>query len=272
MVENSSSRWWEFYAVRYAMGTVFGAVVFYFLCSANPGWRALLFDNSGVPIADMSIFHLVPIRLDKMQMTLLITYGLVYCYIASAPILVFHATRFLLDYRLEKREWLWWFLRYLLVPVTGAGGIWWSTNRLLWAILGLIFAFILWGQYWLGANALLKRRQLYAFYEKLSKRREQAHGGILDSYRHLREHGNSFFIVLLEVVLGLVLFGVGRYQIDEKLSDDSTFMLYLGILFLWIVPSVGVWFIATSFEREFSEAALQVVGHGEEDSAKEPAK
>jgi hypothetical protein len=269
MSENSSSRWWEFYAVRYAMGTVLGALVFYFLCSTNSGWSALLFGGgSPPPTAVPEGLHLVPIKLDKTQMTLLVTYGLVYCYIASAPILVFHATRFLLDYSVQRRAWLWWFLRYLLFPVTVAGGVLWRTN-LFWTALGFIFTFIMWGQYWLGVSALLKRRQLYVFYEKLAKRRQQARGGILDSYRHLREHGNSFFIVSLEIVLGLVFFGVGRYQIKEKLSDDGTFIMYLVILLLWIVPSVGVWLIATSFEREFSEAALEVIPD-DGDSASKP--
>jgi hypothetical protein len=35
----------------------------------------------------------------------------------------------------------------------------------------------------------------------------------------------------------------------------EAFAVYLAILFLWILPSVGVWFIATIFEREFSEAS-----------------
>ena len=30
-----SFRWWEFYAVRYAMGTIVGAAVFYVLCSGT---------------------------------------------------------------------------------------------------------------------------------------------------------------------------------------------------------------------------------------------
>src|ERR1700722_11264492 len=123
MAENPSSRWWEFYVVRYAMGTMFGALVFYFLCSTNPGWSALLFGGGGAPpMAGLEGLHLVPIKLDKTQMTLLVTYGLVYCYIASAPILVFHATRFLLDYSVDKGAWLWWLLRYVMFPVTVAGG------------------------------------------------------------------------------------------------------------------------------------------------------
>jgi hypothetical protein len=32
----SSARWWEFYAVRYGMGSVVGAIIFFFLCNTNP--------------------------------------------------------------------------------------------------------------------------------------------------------------------------------------------------------------------------------------------
>ena len=65
--------------------------------------------------------------------------------------------------------------------------------------------------------------------------------------------------MLLEVILGLVLFGAGRYIVEKHVSSDEAFFLYLAILFLWIISSVGVWFIATSFEREFSRAPAESV-------------
>src|ERR1700722_15477878 len=110
MPENPSSRWWEFFVVRYFLGDMFGGLGFFFCGGGAP------------PMAGLEGLHLVPIKLDKTQMTLLVTYGLVYCYIASASILVFHATRFLLDYSVDKGAWLWWLLRYVMFPVTVAGG------------------------------------------------------------------------------------------------------------------------------------------------------
>jgi amino acid transporter len=250
--KSSSTRWWEFYAVRYAMGTGVGAIVFYFLCSANPGWRTLLFDSGPPSAASPNTFVPVALKLDRLQLGLLVTYGLVYCYIASAPILVFHATRFLLQFR----SW-WWLLRYMLVPTMIAIITWWSRNSAFWTILGFLFAFIVWAQYWNAFEALFNGSQLYRFYERLANRREQANvGGILDSYRHLREHGNSFFIVSLEIILGFALFAAGFYG-SKGASSENSFLLYLAILFVWIFPSVLVWLIATNFEREFSEGPLK---------------
>ena len=74
-----------------------------------------------------------------------------------------------------------------------------------------------------------------------------------DSYRHLREHGNSFFIVLLEIVLGVTLFGIGRYLVGDS-SASKRMLSYIVVLLVWIIPAVFVWLIATVFERRFADA------------------
>jgi hypothetical protein len=79
-----SSRWWQYYLVRYAPGTAVGAVIFCFLCLRSIALRSLFFDTTAT------------IRLDGAHLTLLAANGLAYCYVASSPLLVFHAGRFLL--------------------------------------------------------------------------------------------------------------------------------------------------------------------------------
>jgi len=115
-----SFRWWEFYAVRYAMGTVVGAIVFYFLCLATPVLKPLLFEATATPGTVPGATPLPSIKLDSVQLTLLAAYGLVYCYIASAPILVFHAGRFLLTLRAGGRVWAKRFLLCLTPPIVFA--------------------------------------------------------------------------------------------------------------------------------------------------------
>jgi hypothetical protein len=66
------------------MGTVVGGVVFFLLCNTNPALKPMLFDAEAG-------------KIDGPLLALLAGYGLAYCYIASAPILVLHAGRFLLD-------------------------------------------------------------------------------------------------------------------------------------------------------------------------------
>ena len=252
--EGTSSRWWEFYAVRYAMGTVVGAVVFYFLCLTTPVLKPLLFSTDTRAIAS------VPLKLDTVQLALLATYGLVYCYIASAPILVFHATRFLLNFDVGIRVWLRRSLCYLLLPLVGAVVVYWLakkltlSERLFLSCAGCLFLLTVWLQYCVVVLALLERKKLYLFYERLARRRKGEEGGITESYRHLREHGNSFFIVLLEVLLGVVLVGMGRTQVGSGSANERLLVyIYLLVFLVWIIPAVLVWIIATVFEREFSE-------------------
>ena len=45
-------------------------------------------------------------------------------------------------------------------------------------------------------RSLAGSRLLFEFYDLLDKRRS-SRGELVKSYRHLREHGNSFFIVFL---------------------------------------------------------------------------
>ena len=40
---NTGARWWEGYAIRYGVGTVVGAVLFYILCTLNDALKPFLF-------------------------------------------------------------------------------------------------------------------------------------------------------------------------------------------------------------------------------------
>jgi len=258
--EGSATRWWEFYAVRYAMGTVVGAVVLYSLCLSTPVFKPLLFDTatSGTATKAPDSSTLAPIKLETVQLALLATYGLIYCYIASAPILVFHASRFLLSLDVNWQVWLRRCLTYLLIPLAAALGICLESGslpfveRAFFSVVGFLFTFVLWFQYCAVGLGLLKRKELYAFYKRLSQHRASAKGGITDSYRHLREHGNSFFIVFLEIILGIILVGVGRLS-ASKYSSDKGVYLYIALMLVWILPAAFVWLVATVFEREFAE-------------------
>ena len=105
----------------------------------------------------------------------------------------------------------------------------------------------------------------FTFYERLADSRAKSRGGITDSYRHLRENGNSFFIVVLESLLGLLL--VGASMLGDGGSTgvslmDSKLLLYLAILFIWILPAALVWLVATFFERRFSGADAEPAAPG----------
>jgi hypothetical protein len=249
--QEASLRWWEFYAVRYAMGTVVGAIIFYFLCLSNNLLMPLLFDTATISSGS--------VKLETAQLALLGAYGLVYCYVASAPILVFHAGRFLLKLDVPSRIRFRWLFFIFVVPVVVAIAIWmFSTATSLgakWflAIASFLAALILWLEIIVVVCTLLNNKDLYLFYEKLAFRRETAIGGITDSYRHLREHGDSFFIVLLEIVLAFALFAAG---IISK-GNPSSVLLHVSIIVLWILPAVFVWLIGTLFERRFNDGGAE---------------
>jgi uncharacterized membrane protein (UPF0136 family) len=250
-LENSGSfRWWEFYAVRYGMGTVIGGVVFFFLCNTNPVLKPMLFGaETG--------------KIDGPLLTLLAAYGLAYCYIASAPILVFHTGRFLLDIRPQKQASAPGMLLSLVPPLIATILFFFASTstgitRLVYSFIFALAALALWPQYCTITFTLFRSKELFQFYKKLAGKREKAKGGLVDSYKHLREHGNSFSIVVLEIVLAMVLFTAGNF--DATVNGNVTavksayVMPYIAIILLWILPAALVWLVGTMLEREFSDS------------------
>src|ERR1700687_1356474 len=77
----NDGRWWEFYGIRYAMGTVIGALVVYLLFSQNSTLRPLL------------LLPQDPKDFGGAHLALLAAYGVTYCYLASAPVLILHTCR-----------------------------------------------------------------------------------------------------------------------------------------------------------------------------------
>lgn len=245
---SSSSRWWEFYAVRYGMGTVVGGVVFFFLCNTNPALKPMLFGAEAG-------------KIDGPLLALLAGYGLAYCYIASAPILVLHAGRFLLDTGQNSKISIGRALLTYMPPLVATLVFFFSrtyTGATLY-FFSAVFAFaaiVLWPQYLAIVFMLFRTKELLQFYKKLAGKRDAAKGGLVDSYKHLREHGNSFFIVVLEIILAVILFSAGNFDAAVRgtisATKDVYVLPYIGIILLWILPAALVWFVGTLFEREFS--------------------
>ncbi len=109
-----------------------------------------------------------------------------------------------------------------------------------------LVSFIFIGQLFLLWLAMSGREQhSFEYYDQLVKRRasaDEAGKEYVESYRHLREHGNAFFIVLLEFLLGSVLF--------------YSSLPWGVVLMLWILPAVGVWYFGTRLEsRNFNQSS-----------------
>lgn len=243
-------RWWEFYAIRYGMGTVVGGVVFFFLCFTNPALKPLLFG------ADTG-------NLDGTRLALFTAYGLAYCYIASAPILVFHAGRFLFKLQSTKAEIIKRAAIIFSIPIALVAFSFWRTwsepfsTQLFYAAATFLCALIVWLQLAVVALTLVGSQAMYDFYTGLAERRKSAPSCLVESYRHLREHGNSFLIVLLEFTLAIVLFAAGNFDYvstGKVAPKESLVIPYLLVLLVWFSPAASIWFVGTIFERRFRDS------------------
>jgi hypothetical protein len=202
-----------------------------------------------------------PISLDATRLTMLAVYGLVYCYVASAPILVFHSGRFLIrpEIRLRSIFKSKVFYACALLPIIfgalarliGDKGNW-------FALTAFAVTLLLELQVVTVCRSVIGSAKLFRFYKRLAEHRK-TNGEIVESYRHLREHGNSFFIVFLEIALGVVLFQASKLAPEDRCSKGLALGLvevYLLVFVAWIMPAVCVWLISTLLERRFIDRAI----------------
>ena len=250
--EDTSARFWEFYALRYSVGAVLGALILFILIKQNKPLSSLIFIKDGEPI-------------DIVQAGIFLSIGLVYSYISSAPILVFHAGRFLIpkvqgSLPSSSPRAMVLFLISSFIPAT-LFALFSSIElmpRLWLALLIFIASAVMIGQLQIVFKCHSKRTELFAFYEKLASQRAKAQGGIVDSYRHLREHGNAFGIVLFEIILALFIFAATIYTPlatpEHRPISYETASALICVLILWITPASLMWLIACMIERDFVDS------------------
>lgn len=274
-----SNRWWESYLVRYFMPSIAGV--------ATVGWLSSI---AGKQMKGILFFGLLGTELNAPILTLLILYGNLFCYVASYPILGFHATR-VVDH--NDSGWHPSFLDGHLLSL-GMGIATLLIATLAPKDIGFIAAFVLAALFSMAQLTRLfkvtRRKHIkglrgetslvYGYIYAIAKRRgvaEQSTSSktqqlpedgkeftseeiteqktthwqreIVDTYRHMREHGNSAFIFFLELVLAslcyLVLTAEG-YSAQQQLS-------LIGILFaVWALPAAAIHMLGQIIERRFS--------------------
>lgn len=252
----SNNRWWEFYVVRYALGTIFGALIVHML---SKNGLAIPFPSDG--ITDITKLEGLP---------LLLGYGLAYCYLASAPILVFHSARFSMQYS----GFRWSVIIIVLVSLFTtflwacyAAGQIRSTVTYMLATLAIAFIlFVILLQFQALIYGMNNIQKMWDFYVKLDiNRRDTENRGLVESYRHLREHGNAFFVVCLEMLLGLGIYVASKVSVFQpkvlvnsacnspgETCDETGLLQTIVLLFIWILPAAFVWTIGCFMEREFA--------------------
>jgi len=269
----NTTRWWENYLVRYFMPSIAGMAIVSWLSKfgGNDFKRDLFFGFQDK---------------DPTALIMLVLYGNLFCYIASYPILCFHATR-VIDFKCSKWR-VGWLDGYLWSLAAAIAVIAVATTLPKYAVfLALIIAgvFTFIQMYRIVAAStrghaedLREEASLayrYAFWlaqrrgvveeridqrsgvrdedQAAKKKRETERrrelkwrSELVDTYRHLREHGNSAFIFLLELVLAGLCYIVFSEGAEQK-------MLWLSILLgIWAFPAMWTHFIGQHLERRFS--------------------
>lgn len=274
--ESGATRWWENYLVRYFMPSIAGAIIVNWLLGTDGALRTLLLLSDFSKAKDI----------DSTSLVLLFLYGNLFCYVASYPILGFHVTRVvsLSDQtsRFLANEYLITLLAAAVAIVCAVLPL--DADHSMMAALGLVAAFaLLQGLRMIEVTRPVKIsglsgpvQMIYAYYFSLAKRRgigeelkktsvasSSPHGStsnmevrsiwrkeFVESYRHMREHGNSAFIFLLELTLAaicsLVLAAFHSFGPKEQLAA-------LGVLLgLWSVPAMFIHHLGQEIERRFS--------------------
>lgn len=233
-------RWWEYYVVRYFVGTVVGAAIIVFL----NGQENVIYSGLLTKLVNFK-------EAEFLGVSLVAAVGFSYCYIASAPILSLHATRAHLRISVVKScpaitipvilaaIGISIFIAYRSFSCAGA--------TIIGTVIGIQFGL-------LAAVFLNQGKELDSFYWDLAGNRAKAAGENGDkvstgteyvtSYRHLREHGNAFGIVVLEIV-----FAYGLLQLNT-IKDAALFIL------VWMLPAAACWIVGTFLEARFAEKYL----------------
>lgn len=246
--EKSSNRWWESYFIRYFVGCAFGALILLILLfHEGSGIKELLVNKFSMEY--LSLVFLVKEEALTPFLLAVFVAGIAFCYISTAPILVLHALRMYISYNkkflmdLTITTFIIAILSFLVIvsmicltAVFYDSSIWFLVPYISLLVLVFSLCCIPWVK-----NHTSK---LYCFSKSLAEYRAKDKKQIdeyVESYRHLREHGNAFFVIPLEIILGCALF---------KVSSISHAAI---IIFVWVIPAVTVWFMATYLESKLGE-------------------
>lgn len=260
-MNETRNRWWEFYFIRYAMGTVLGSLILIYisnrpefgylhqvLFSFGTGHTGFQDQVSHAYISHISIGCITAASSYGKFTTILIiaASGLTFCYLASAPFLVLHASRFLGETLKGRNK---------------SDGYIFKTTLLLFALFEIVIFFIFAPKYKqliflllptfamvymtaIGLWILIRANQFKEFYKNLAIARSlknEWRQEYIESYRHLREHGNSYGIVLAEIIFGMGFLGAGSF-------GATALILYVGA---WSFAPTLIWLAGTSLEWRF---------------------
>jgi hypothetical protein len=229
----SNSRWWEYYAMRYALGVGIGTPIVSLL------WKTYKHSLSPEIVLPSPFSGTIAALLWAAA-------GTAYCYVASVPMLVIHSTRKVLARTNVTVNVLFTVLIVVLVALSTVEVFLINCSCAL-RPLGLLALLSIPGfQIYLLYKVLRDMTDTQVFYSQLSKNRKN-HSGYVESYRHMREHGNSVAIVVFELILAFILWSL-RPMGTVRGSAPAVGRVGM-ILAIWLTPATLVWLIGSSLER-----------------------
>jgi hypothetical protein len=233
------TRWWESYLVRYLVGTITGAGIIYWLNV-----------NSTSPLHTILIPNMtIQKELSTIYLFLLGAYGFAYCYIASGPMLVIHGTRgAFFDKTLKEVS------KVIISAIIITCIVAFVFNKFLSIsiLASATFVFVVALQYiMLLISLTINKIYIKDYYDKLTRQRgnkecKDVIDEYVQSYRHLREHGNAFIILILEIILGFAI-----YNIPKVIFTNYNYIVGV-IIVIWLIPAGFVWFVGTVLERNMA--------------------
>ena len=184
-------------------------------------------------------------NLNAQLLPVLLALGLAFCYVASSPILVLHAARgsYLAKDANSYKKTFWSTSIVIAFLIIGCH-ICLNLDLKLTLSLALFTAILLIQIIPLIFSLKNEGDIAHDYYDRLTKARSidsDSNREYVESYRHLREHGNAFFILFFELALGVIL------------ASLPTPNLGLITLMVWIVPAALVWLLGTILEHKFAK-------------------
>lgn len=282
MSEKNENRWWENYLVRYLVPSIAGMFILIWL-NNNSVESGIV--EAGVIKSKMAEVEVIKSEIEKTgileqyfpmlkltngkdfntaSLTGWLLLGTLYCYISSYPILVFHAARVIFfGSRLTSKIILCISCIscisciFLIGFIIFCGPYYLNSNIFFLISLSLVIIFSIFQCCVL--YKVSKKGRGYAYMVRLAKAKNGKtpntviNAGyikdITDSYKHLREHGNTALIILLEILLAFILYFSLRFEREKGFMDFSIVSI---ILIIWVFPAALVYFYGHLLERKFS--------------------
>ena len=229
--QSDNWHWQDFYLVRYLLLTLVGSFIVLWLSADK---------DSSIPdlflILDRSSEKSISFAETSLA---LLGIGFVFCYISSFPVLVFHAIRNSFDKLLST-------IIFYCVSLTGICFLAYSQIPDTKTVFAVVFLF----SFFQFLLIIYTFDWQFPYLRELSDKRHREPSDIVDSYKHLREHGNAALIIICEFFLAALCRPIffNANHVSLGLENFRQLGLLIGI---WSLPAACIYFFGHHLEYQF---------------------